>query len=388
MLKIAQQLKLSWPTKAINDDSDRKSSDQPLLNWYVKTAHVTDMDIVLFINEATLMPIVVPGIDFLRVDVRLVFREVLLQKLALEMVSRQKASAYIHRCLANEEFVPDLTTNFMVEKASQEYTQILADQEIDLVHDQEEGRLMQDLVNLGHQLTSSSTYVAVKSSPDQLLANQVNDLITIAAELGDNASQLRQTYDQWAKQRSLTPKDQGFEQACQQIRELNVHFLSGFRDWLSQSLDQQALEQVVKIISDFQNHYLLLRHPLTICDDLTAVSAYLIVKMPQNDQQAAITYLRAFDLMGQYVMGIKLWTDSDFKVYHDALIDGGQGLVEAADSPKDKQAAYLKMVYEMLVELTDRQPVVLKQALGKLTDKQRAKIVTLLQELRETQKEE
>lgn len=167
-----------------------------------------------------------------------------------------------------------------------------------------------------------------------------------------------------------------------------MHFLSGFRDWVSQSLDEQALEQIVKIISDFQNHYLLLRHPLTICDDLTAVSAYLIAKMPQNDQQAAITYLRAFDLMGQYVMGIKLWTDSDFKIYHDALIDGGQGLVEAADSPKGKQAAYLKMVYEMLVELTDRQPGVLKQALGKLTDKQRAKLVTLLQELRETQKEE
>lgn len=388
MLKIAQQLQLRWPNKTIqHDQANCNGSNQPLLNWYVKSAQLKDMEMVLFINEATLTPIVVPGIDFLRVDVRLVFQEVLLQKLALGMVSHQKGRTYIDRCLANEQFVPNLTTNFMVEKASQEYCQTLSKQEIDLVHDQEEGRLMQDLVNLGHQLTSSSSYAGTKSSPDQQLAKQVNELITIAAESGKNASQLRLTYNQWAAQRTLTPKDKGFDQACQQIRELNVHFLSGFHDWLSQSLDKQALDDVVNIISDFQNHFLLTNHPLTICDDLTAVSSYLMAKMPQNDQQAAITYLRAFDLMGQYVMGIKLWTDNDFKVYHDALIDGGQGLVESADSSQDKQAAYLKMVYEMLVELTDRQTDVLKQALGKLSDQQRTKLQRLLQEQADTEKE-
>lgn len=388
MLKIAQQLQLRWPHKTIqHGQADRNGSNHPLLNWYVKSAQLKDMEMVLFINEATLTPIVVPGIDFLRVDVRLVFQEVLLQMLALRMVSHQKARTYIDRCLATDQFEPNLTTNFMVEKASQEYRQTLSKQEIDLVHDQEEGRLMQDLVNLGHQLTASSSYMAAKSAADQVLAQQVNDLITIAAESGKNASKLRLSYNQWANQRSLMPKDKGFDQACQQIRELNVHFLSGFHEWLSQSLDKQALDDIVKIIADFQNHFLLKKHPLTICDDLTAVSSYLMAKMPQNDQQAAITYLRAFDLMGQYVMGIKLWTDNDFKVYHDALIDGGQGLGESADSPQDKQAAYLKMVYEMLVELTDRQTNVLKQALSQLSNQQRTKLQRLLQEVSDTEKE-
>ena len=75
MLKIAQQLKIHWPEKTIKKDQEnQQGSDSPLLNWYVKPARLKDMDMVLFINEATLTPIVVPGIDFLRVDVRLVFQ--------------------------------------------------------------------------------------------------------------------------------------------------------------------------------------------------------------------------------------------------------------------------------------------------------------------------
>ena len=367
MLKIAQQLKIHWPEKTIKKDQEnQQGNDSPLLNWYVKPARLKDMDMVLFINEATLTPIVVPGIDFLRVDVRLVFQEVLTQRLALNKVNRLKARTYIDRCLAQESFEPNLTTNFMIEKASQEYRTILTTQELDLVHDQEEGRLMQNLVNLGHQLVTSATVLPDKVAPSQLLANQINDMVMVAAEMGKDASKLRLAYNQWADKHSLTPKDKGFDQACQQIRELNVHFLTGFHDWLSQSLDKKALADVDQIISDFQNHFLLAHHPLTICDDLTAVSSYLMTKMPQNDQQTAVTYLRAFDLMGQYVMGIKLWTDADFKVYHDALIDGGQGLVEDAGSSADKQKAYLKMVYEMLAELTDQQTDILQQALAKL----------------------
>lgn len=388
MLKIAQQLKIHWPEKTIkHDQENQQGSDSPLLNWYVKPARLKDMDMVLFINEATLTPIVVPGIDFLRVDVRLVFQEVLTQRLALNKVNRLKARTYIDRCLAQESFEPNLTTNFMIEKAGQEYRTILTTQELDLVHDQEEGRLMQDLVNLGHQLVTSATVLPDKMAPAQLLANQINDTIMVAAEMGKDASKLRLAYNQWADQRSLAPKDKGFDQACQQIRELNVNFLTGFHDWLSQSLDKKALADVDQIISDFQNHFLLAHHPLTICDDLTAVSSYLMTKMPQNDQQTAVTYLRAFDLMGQYVMGIKLWTDADFKVYHDALIDGGQGLVEDAGSSADKQKAYLKMVYEMLAELTDQQTDILKQALAKLSAKQRAKLMEILQKLDDKSKE-
>lgn len=389
MLKIAQQLKIRWPNQAIQHHlNDHKVSDSSLLNWYVKPAQLKDMGMLLFINESTLMPIVVPGIDFLRVDVRLVFQEVLLQQLALSMVNRQKARTYIDRCLAKEKFEPNLTTNFMIEKASQEYQKILMHQELDLVHDQEEGRLMQDLVNLGHQLTTSATCLPTKSSPAQLLAAHVNDTIMVAAALGKGASKLRKAYNHWADQRSLTPNDKGFKTACQQIRELNVQFLSGFDDWLSQSLDKQASADVDRIVSDFQNHYLLEHHPLTICDDLTAVATYLMANLPQNDQQAAVTYLRAFDLMGQYIMGIKLWTDADYKVYHDALIDGGQGLVENADSPSAKQAAYLKMVTDMLVELTDRQTDVLKRALTNLSPEQRAKIQGLLKQVSDHHKED
>lgn len=378
MLKISQQLKIHWPEKPIEHASQKKAkSSSTLLNWYVKPAQLKDMDMVLFVNEATLTPIVVPGIDFFRVDVRMVFQEVLLQKLALGRVNREKARTYIDACLSGEKFEPNLTTNFMVEKAYQEYRSLLAEQTIDLVHDQEEGRLMQDLVNLGHQLTTKATCLP-NQQPSELLAEKVNEEITVAAERGDHASKLRAAYDQWAEQRSLTPKQPGFKQACQQIRELNAHFMAGFKDWLSQSIDKETLADVLKVVDDFQNHYLLSKHPLTICDDLTAACSYLMANMPQNDQQAAVTYLRAFDLMGQYIMGIKLWTDDDFKVYHDSVIDGSQGLVDSDATVDDNKAAYQKMTINLIRDLVTNQTDILKVALEKLSQAHRDKLVKLL----------
>lgn len=175
MIKIANELvsHLALP-KAKQADPARQTS---LTTWYLKPIYIRQTRMAIFINEATLAPVLLPAIDILAVPATQLLESVLAPNLYSQGVEEDKIDQYFLDCFAVQEAVPHTTSNFTLERTYQEYQQILKDEKLDLMQEQESQKLLQHLLVLMNKLVDNvSSFV---NDPFADLASAVKEHIKV-----------------------------------------------------------------------------------------------------------------------------------------------------------------------------------------------------------------
>lgn len=366
MLKVTQQFKANF------FDADHRSSsvgEDTVTTWYLKPAKFKNMDAALFINGVTYMPIVVPGVNYLRVDVTVIFKEVLLQLFDKLNVNPQKTVSYIDNSIKDAIIVPPLTTNFMVEKITREYQDYLASVEIDVLHEQESGKLIATMCQTSVDLPKKVASLAKEQrSPMDLLSKHVEEATRVAAE--QSAENSKYDFAQFANKSSLNPDQKGFTETITAIRSVNNKFIDSVVKWSQKQEKPVPVKVIQEALDSYLNGFLLSQQPLTVMSDLTAPTAFIKGLQGIKTQEEVLDYVKAFQIMGEYCLAEHLFSDKDWQVFKGSVVSGAEQLVAKVATPQDREEAYNKMLKNVFIGLVENRQDLLKDCLQNLSKDQ------------------
>lgn len=154
MIKIANELvsHSSLPKSQAVDSA----APTPLTTWYLKPVSVGQTRMAIFINEATMAPVLIPAVDVLAVPATQLLRSILGTKLYNQGVPEEKIDQYFEDCFAQQQAVPHTTTDFTLERTYQEYQEILQHEKLDLMQEQESQKLFSHLLSLMDKLVEDA----------------------------------------------------------------------------------------------------------------------------------------------------------------------------------------------------------------------------------------
>ena len=354
---------------------------QAALNWYVKPARLGEIEMLLFINERSLMPILIPGPTYLRVAPPVVFAHVLQMVLGGFQFATTKIRHYTNEVVATIQEAPEITDDFRLERITREYQAMIADFDGGLLDEDEQENLIENLSQCSVELAQQVT-TPTQGNPLMDLSDAVMTEFLLPASLKEDSTALRQAYARYDQYRLLTAGEPAFAKIVAQLRSDNELMLKAFQAYLETQvgLDSDPAYALVGVINNYVNDYLLAIHPLTPVSDLTMPADFLLNGPYANDEQEVKLALEAVKQFGRFA-SVVLWHNekADMRLFSEALIKAERQLaVESGDSDFALTSSQ-RQIQDLLAFMLKNHTDVLAEALTNLTAAQRAQLAQLLQ---------
>lgn len=389
MIKIAKQL-ISQMSLPKQQDADVAAAT-PLTTWYLKPITVGHTSMAVFINEATLAPVIIPPLDILAVPATNVFQNILGSSLHSQFVNDDKLGRYLDRCTANQQAVDNISTNFQLERVYQEFASELRGEKMDLTNDQEVQHLFQHINVLMDQLVEHTSFF--KKDPFIQLGELVNRQIRIPAHAATSKDQavrdLRVKYDQFSDQQFLSKDDAGFSDAVEGIRALNEQLMAHYKNWLHDVEDEPFVTSALLIASKYLNSYLLDKNPQSVFDDLTAPTDFLFSWQSKNNADGQLYHsddIAALMYLSHFLNAQGYWGEKDYQTFESAVESSGQGQQPGFGSGHGQASAAKEFGPDTLVALfkelfKPEYSQLLDHLLADLSDQERQSLLQRLQKL-------
>lgn len=368
------------------DPTDKPSR---LTNWYVKPARVNQFDLLLYINEATKLPIIVPGTEFLRVEPNIVFKHLLIVMMVNNHFTREKANQYLKLVLANGQIVPQITTNFAVERANQEYQGALANFDGPLLDETDQEKLFNNLLNLSMQLAQSKG-----ESANQLLTQFIQRVqfdLQNPVPVTAKSSEILREYAKFFGDHLMTAENPKFSSLVVKIRQLNGNLLNDFKQYLRDEAEISKVTTVdaLKLVETYLNDYLLQIHPLTLVSDLTNLASFMASPLAQKSGLSLLEQVWVFEQFGKF-LAKALWAyDLDItKDYLRVLYEAQRSLAKA-ESEADPQLEVAQMesqIQQMLMYMLKRNQTMLTRIITDIPAEQRQKLKKIIDDVEQKAK--
>ena len=389
MIKIAKQL-ISQMSLPKQQDADVAAAT-PLTTWYLKPITVGHTSMAVFINEATLAPVIIPPLDILAVPATNVFQNILGSSLHSQFVNDDKLGRYLAHCTASQQAVDNISTNFQLERVYQEFASELRGEKMDLTNDQEVQHLFQHINVLMDKLVEHTSFF--KKDPFIQLGELVNRQIRIPAHAATSKDQavrdLRAKYDQFSDQQFLSKDDAGFSDAVEGIRALNEQLMAHYKKWLYDVEDEPFITSALLIASKYLNSYLLDKNPQSVFDDLTAPTDFLFSWRTKDNADGQLYHsddIAALMFLAHFLNAQGYWGDEDFKTFELAVESSGQGHQPGFEQGHGQTSAAKEFGPDTLVALfkelfKPEYSQLLDHLLADLSDQQRQSLLQRLQKL-------
>lgn len=363
-------------------DSAAKSSQ--LTNWFVKPARVNRFDVLLYINEATKLPIVVPGTEFLRVEPNIVFKHLLIAMMVSSHFTREKANQYLKLVLTNGQVVPQVTTNFAIERANQEYQASLANFNGPLLDETDQEKLFNNLLDLSLQLAQSRDDSA--NQPLALFTRRVQFDLQNPVSVTEKASEIFREYAQFSDDHLVTAEDPRFESLAVKIRKLNGNLLDYFKQYLAEEGETSNVtsDDAWGLVENYLNDYLLQVHPLTIVSDLTNMASFMASPMAQKSGLSLLEQVWVFEQFGKF-LAKALWSyDLEItKDYLRVLYEAQKSLAKAGnkDDPQLEVTQMESQIQQVFMFMLKKDRAMLTRIIMDLPAEQRQELKRIVDEI-------
>ena len=346
MINVCQRLARDFPAPT----AEITGTERPVTTWYVKAGRLQATPVLVFINARSLMPIVIPGPTFLTVEPNLVFTQVLSLTLAGFQFPATKVKRYLDQVNANFALVPDVTTNFTLERVTRECFRRLADFSGALMEEDDQQRLLENFTQVSVYLAKGIAEV-VPHPPLMVLADAIMTEFRLPASM-DQPTAFRQRYAELADLADTKPHTPASKAAQQRIAVVNNDLLAAFATFMKEqgvAADQQQV--FTTVVSSYLNQYLLIPHPLTPVSDLTMAGDYLMngpFATEKKRAELAVAALREFGAFARK----NLWAASDQALFDEGISNAEQVLTKRFKGATGANQQQLDHLLTSIMQLT------------------------------------
>ena len=371
MINVCQRLARDFPAPT----AEISGTERPITTWYVKAGRLQATPVLLFINSRSLMPIVIPGPSFLTVEPNLVFTEVLSLTLAGFQFPATKVKRYLNQVNANIALVPDVTTNFTLERVARECFRRLADFSGALMDEDNQQRLLENFTQVSVYLAKGIAEV-VPQPPLMVLADAIMVEFRLPASM-ERPTAFRQRYAELEDLADIEPRTPACKAAQQRIAVVNNDLLAAFADFMKEegvAEDQQ--ETNTTVVSSYLNQYLLIPHPLTPVSDLTMAGDFLMNGPFATEKARAVGAVAAMREFGAFARQ-ELWVASDQTLFDEGIANAEQVLAKRF---KGTTGANQKQLDQLLTSIMQLTPEALGVAIQHLAPDLRQKLAQVVKD--------
>lgn len=380
MLYVSKKLTPAFNKPTLNQAQPKFMQPTSLCDWAIREVDVQEFNLLLCINLDTQMPIVLPGVEFLKVSPVSALQQVLMFVMAGMGISSLKFVEYVSCVLMSEVKFQNTTSNFLTEAAFRAYLPELKKVDLNRFDDE---HLLNQIGLLSLTLGGDRKLFHNLQTPDQAPAvcfkNKINYAWQIPAQR------------QGIKVADMTSLKQWQSKDFNEVKQGNDDYLARYAESLKQfdltDLDQ---ELYLSLATNYLNKFLLTTNSRTLLSDLTAPTAYLFEWLLERGEIKPMNRRFVIEAMlefGDFMVKSGVYSMADGEVYRQAVFDGGnrvRAFFDAAGnkhaSPKPKEVASVtKLMAELnddqlvhlLIRESEKRPALFDQLLAKLTVAQR-----------------
>lgn len=252
-----------------------------LSDWSIRPITINDIPMILAVNHLTLMPAIIPGTEFLRVSVEKVLAQVVKQMCYQLAINPDKTKRYAETITTGKVTFRNSSTDFLLERAFRYYISSFEQLTPEELEGYEKNDLLVGLaiesVTLADQERFGRQETPMINFTDRVV-NQVRIPITTKNKENrlikrwqalDNDVQLANPLDA-----SLRADQEVYDQ----LVGINTELISDLMVWLDSftTTDKSETQRIKDSLDQFLNDYLTQHCPMSIIDDLTSPTDFLL----------------------------------------------------------------------------------------------------------------
>lgn len=259
---------------------EKKPSPTSLRDWTIRPFTINGISMVLAVNHETLMPAIIPGVEYLRVGVEFVLAQVVKQICSRLAINPDKATRYTDQILNGGVAYRNTSNDFLLERAFRYYVDAfskitpeelesyeendllmgLAMESVTLADRERFGRQETPMINFTDQIVNQVRIPMITNKGNYFVRRWVdlNNSPTYLANFDEQAPEVQAVYDQ--------------------LIDINTELIADLMTWVETytTTDEKTRAQIKELLDQYLNDYLTQRRPMCVIDDLTSPTDFLL----------------------------------------------------------------------------------------------------------------